>query len=152
MVKKIVSLKKLFQNCDSVYLDTNVLVYFFQDDERYSTIIEEIFDILEAEMTDVYFSSILLTELLVYPFKKGRAETAASWLNYFKIKKNIHIVNLDPKIAVDASFLRAKYDIKAPDSIHMATAMQRKNGLFLTNDNDLKKVQEVKVICIEDFL
>lgn len=152
MVKKIISLEKSFGNCDSVYPDTNIFIYLFQDSEKYSGAVEAIFDFLESKMINVCFSSLLLTELLVFPFKNGLAYTAGNWLNYFKVTENIHVINLDPKIAVDAAFLRAKYNIKTPDSVQLATAMQRKNSLFLTNDRELLKVGEVKMICLEDCL
>lgn len=152
MVKKSVFLKKLFRNSDFVYLDTSILIYFFQEHEKYSKILDKVFDLLERRKIIICFSSLLLTELLVDPFKTGQSDIAKNWLSYFKIAQNLEIIDLNPSIAVDAAFLRAKYNIKTPDCIHLATAMQKNKIVFLTNDNNLKKVEEVKVICIEDLL
>ncbi|MBI5754084.1 PIN domain-containing protein [Candidatus Peregrinibacteria bacterium] len=150
MVKKF-GWKKYFKNCSCVSLDTSILIYLLQDDEKYSDIVDRIFQFFESKKINLSFSSILLAELLVYPFRNGQTDIAKDWLSYFKIEKNLEIVDLNPVIAVDAAYLRAKYNIKTPDSIHLATAMQKENAIFLTNDLDLKKIQEVKVICISNF-
>ena len=151
MVKNITALKKAFKNCAGVHLDTNILIYLFQNNEKYSGLLEEIFNFLDAKKITIYFSTLLLTELLVDPFKRDQSDIAKNWLSYFKVAENLEIVDLSPSIAVDAAYLRAKYNIKTPDSIHLATAMQKQKTIFLTNDADLKKIKETKVVCIEDF-
>lgn len=151
MVKKRASWKRLFKDESVVYLDTSILIYFFQNHEKYSKLLDEMFDFLEFKKLKIYFSSLLLTELLVGPFRAGQSNIAKDWLTYFKINQNLDIIDLTPTIAVDAAFLRAKYNIKTPDSIHLASAMQNQKSLFLTNDNDLKKIKEVNVVCIEDL-
>lgn len=151
MVKKTASWKRLFKDESVAYLDTSILIYFFQNNEKYSKLLDEIFGFLELKKSKICFSSLLLTELLVGPFRAGQSNIAKDWLTYFKINKNLDIVDLTPTIAVDAAFLRAKYNIKTPDSIHLASAMQNQKSIFLTNDSDLKKIKEVNVVCIEDF-
>lgn len=152
MVRKIIIWKNTFRKCENVYLDTSILIYLFQDQQKYSELLEDIFYLLESENINICFSSLLLTELLVDPLKNGQLDIAKNWLSYFKIAQNLEIIDLNPPIAVDAAFLRAKYNIKTPDCIHLATAMQKAKSVFLTNDIDLKKVKEVKVLCIKDFL
>lgn len=152
MVKLKSNWKNLFRDCSFVYLDTSILIYLFQDQKKYAELLEEIFYFLESKKIDICFSSLLLTELLVDPFKKGQSDTVKNWLSYFKVAENLKIIDLNPSIAVDAAFLRAKYNIKTPDCIHLATTMQGKMSVFLTNDNYLKKVKEVEVVCLEDFV
>ena len=41
--------------------------------------------------------------------------------------------------------LRAKYSLKTPDSIHLATAIMTKATAFLTGDKALARVVEVPV-------
>ncbi len=142
---------EIFEKHSHVYLDTNILIYLFQGQEQHSKLLDEIFEFLEKKKIKICFSALLLTELLVDPFKKLQPSIAKDWLYYFKVAKNIEIIDLTPAIAVDAAFLRSKYNFKTPDSIHLATAIQKKNSIFLTNDSDLKKIKELTVVCLEDL-
>ncbi len=145
-------LKKFLKSSDVFFLDTVIFIYLFEHNDKYATFLKEFFSLLELGNKKILFSSLLLTELLAAPFKTGDQNIAKAWLAYFKTAPNIEIIDLNPSIAVDAAFLRSKYNIKTPDSVHLATAMQKSGAVFLTNDKDLKKVKEVKVIIIGDFL
>ena len=54
-------------------------------------------------------------------------------------------------IARKASELRAKYNLRTPDAIQLATCMIGKADAFLTNDARLKVVKDVPIIVINDF-
>jgi predicted nucleic acid-binding protein len=51
-----------------------------------------------------------------------------------------------------SSKLRAKYAIRIPDAIQIAVGIIYGADTFLTNDSDLKKVKDIKVLVLEDFL
>jgi predicted nucleic acid-binding protein len=51
-----------------------------------------------------------------------------------------------------ASDLRAKYGIKTPDAIQIATTIYGGSRSFITNDDLLKKVKEVKVLLLDDLV
>ena len=48
--------------------------------------------------------------------------------------------------------LRAKYAIRTPDAIQIAVGVVYGADTFLTNDLGLKKVSDIKVVILEDFL
>ena len=51
-----------------------------------------------------------------------------------------------------SSKLRAKYLIRTPDAIQMAVGIIYGADAFLTNDSSLKKVNDIRVVILEDFL
>ena len=51
-----------------------------------------------------------------------------------------------------SSKLRAKYAIRTPDAIQIAVGILYGADTFLTNDSDLKKVKDIRVVILEDFL
>ena len=56
-------------------------------------------------------------------------------------------------IAERAGRLRGRYkDIKAIDAIQIASAIDVGADAFLTNDKKLKKVEEIKVLVLKDYL
>jgi predicted nucleic acid-binding protein len=51
-----------------------------------------------------------------------------------------------------ASRLRAKYPIRTPDAIQIAVGILYHASFFLTNDPNLRKVSEIKVLVLDDYL
>ncbi len=47
--------------------------------------------------------------------------------------------------------LRAKYLIRTPDSIQLATGIIHGAKYFITNDIALKKVKEIEIIVLDDY-
>jgi len=48
--------------------------------------------------------------------------------------------------------LRVAYGLKTPDAIHMATALLNGAQAFVTNDAGLKRVNELDVLVLEDYV
>ena len=51
-------------------------------------------------------------------------------------------------ISIQAEEMRAKYNLKTPDCLQIATASECKADYFLINDLHLKIITEIKVIKI----
>ena len=64
---------------------------------------------------------------------------------------NLLIVPVSSAIADKAAELRARYGIRTPDAIQIATALQGGSSIFLTNDRNLKKIHEIEVITLYDI-
>lgn len=59
---------------------------------------------------------------------------------------------IDRDTAFLAAQLRAKYQgIKAMDALQLASAVQNKCDIFLTNDKQLRQVQEIKVLLVDEL-
>ena len=48
--------------------------------------------------------------------------------------------------------LRAKYGIKTPDALQIGVGVLHKASKFLTNDSTLKKVADLDVLVLADFV
>jgi predicted nucleic acid-binding protein len=46
--------------------------------------------------------------------------------------------------------LRARYNLRTPDALQVATALVRRCEAFLTNDARLKRVTEIRVLTLDD--
>ena len=51
-----------------------------------------------------------------------------------------------------AAELRAKYNLKMMDALHVASAVVNRADLFLTNDDGLRRVTEIRVLVLKDYL
>ena len=52
----------------------------------------------------------------------------------------------------DAARLRAESGLKLPDALHAATALRAGCALFITNDADFRRLQELPTVVLDDVL
>ncbi len=61
----------------------------------------------------------------------------------------LSIIPVTDDIAERAAFLRARYNIKTPDALQLATALLTGGKFFLTNDESLSSVEEIHVLILD---
>ena len=61
------------------------------------------------------------------------------------------MVPLDESVSLRAAELRAKYGIKTPDAIQLASVIFKNGDVFITNDNRLDAVEEINVLTLRDI-
>ncbi|PXF57070.1 MAG: hypothetical protein C4B59_15900 [Candidatus Methanogaster sp.] len=54
-------------------------------------------------------------------------------------------------IAEEAARLRARYNVRTPDAIQMATAIRAGASFFLTNDSHLPTIPELRVLVLDEL-
>lgn len=64
---------------------------------------------------------------------------------------NLTIKDVDKDIAIISAKLRAKYKIKTPDAIFIATGIAENADIFITNDTKLKNIEEIKVTLLNQI-
>jgi predicted nucleic acid-binding protein len=126
-------------------LDTSVFIYLFEEHPEYVKRAEHILEKIERGATRAVFSSIGLIEILTGPKKKERHDLAARYRDIITTFPNLTIQGINERIVEHASDLRARYGIRTPDAIHLATAIDFGARTFFTNDRALKKVKEIVV-------
>jgi predicted nucleic acid-binding protein len=54
-------------------------------------------------------------------------------------------------IAEQAASLRARYGLRTPDALQIATALAADCGAFVTNDARLQRVTELRVLVLDEL-
>ncbi len=96
-------------------------------------------------------STITLLEVLVQPYRRGKRDLAEKYREILLYTDNLLTFPVSNGIADKAAKLRAKYRIRTPDAIQVATALHGEASIFLTNDKTLKKIQEIDVVTLFDM-
>lgn len=135
----------------TVALDTSIWIYHIQKDPDYFYITYQLFKQLEKPHSKIVFSVLGLTELLTGPKKLGDEALVNSYLDILSQHDNLAIINVDRIIAEEAAELRARYNLRTPDAIHLATAIVERAEVFITNDTRLKRVKDVKVMTVKEL-
>ena len=65
--------------------------------------------------------------------------------------QSILTIPMNSIVAERAAELRAKYGLKTPDALHVATALETGSQAFLTNDLALKRVTEIQVLVLDEL-
>ena len=64
----------------------------------------------------------------------------------------ISIISLSGAIAEDAAWIWGASGIGLEDAVHLATARASGATAFVTNDRRLRRVNEIEVVLLDDFI
>ena len=130
-------------------LDTNVLIYYIEEHPIFLKKIEPLIDkIVQGKATGIT-SYVTLLELLVKPLREGRLDLVDQYKAI--LTGQLEMVPIDEAVSVKAAQLRAKYGFRTPDAIQLASVIQKKGDVFITNDRGLKNVKEIKILTLEEI-
>ena len=135
-----------------VGLDTAPLIYFIEQNPRYLKIVREFFRAMERGEFKVVTSTLTLTEVLVHPLRKGNIELAQQYQDILLNQDHLTAYSVSPNIAELAAKLRATKNIRTPDAIQIATAIQNSAEFFLTNDRGLRNIQSLKILSLDEIV
>jgi len=135
-----------------IMFDTAPIVYFIEEHKEFGKIADEIFKVIKDDSEYRPFSSVItLIEVLTQPLRKSKMEVVEKYRQFLLNSSNFITYSIDPIIAQKSAELRAQYGIKTPDAIQLA-GIENDGTLFVTNDRDLKKIKEIEVIVLEEYL
>ena len=145
-------MKELLLSHAAAALDTSVFIYHFEDHPRYRDLTGWILRTISQGKCHAVVSELTLLELLVRPLKLERQDVADEYEALLSHFPNLELVPLSRRIVLHAATLRARYGLRTPDALILATAILQGATLVITNDRQWKRVQEIKVACLDDFL
>lgn len=139
-------------NGRKVYLDTHIFIYALEAMEPWANLVEEAFVSLEADECHAVTSSLSLAECLVQPLKLKREDMVQAYRAALSQSPYLHIAPLSNEILIGAARLRATHNLKLPDALHIATALNQGCTVMLTNDAQFRKVPGIECFLLSDFV
>ncbi|MBI2314811.1 type II toxin-antitoxin system VapC family toxin [Candidatus Daviesbacteria bacterium] len=130
-------------------LDTNVFIYFFENNVELGQKAKAIFEGLSQNQLKAVTNITSLAELLSSPKLTGQAVRETKKL--FLSVPNLEIYGLDESIAIKSAEIRREYGFRLLDAIQLATALIAKTQAFITNDHRLKSFKQLKIISLSDL-
>ncbi|MEA3333581.1 MAG: type II toxin-antitoxin system VapC family toxin [Pseudomonadota bacterium] len=135
-----------------VCIDTAPFIYFIEKNPKYVGTLRPLFIEINDGEIDALTSTITLLEVLVLPFKTKNEFLAEKYRDILLNAEGLATFEVCHEVSELSSKLRAKYSIRTPDAIQIAVGVIYGADLFLTNDSALKKVTDLKVLILEDYL
>ncbi|MFB5267565.1 type II toxin-antitoxin system VapC family toxin [Paenibacillus enshidis] len=134
-----------------IALDTNLFIYVFEQHSEFGEKAKAILEQIEDGLVAAVASSVSLTEILVKPIREGNLTLEKQYKLLFSHFPNLTILPIDNMVAERAAYLRGKYNIKTPDALIVATALVANADLFITNDQRLEIVKEIKCVSLSQL-
>jgi len=135
----------------TVFLDTAPLIYFIEGHTAYQPILSKLFDFNDKGGFFFVTSSVTLLEVLVKPLREGQKAIAEQYRDILTTATGLELFDITTAIAEQAAQLRARFNIRTPDAIQLATCVELGADYFLTNYNQLKAVSEISVITVNEL-
>jgi uncharacterized protein len=118
-----------------IYLDSCILIYLLEAEPSKRRTIAQ--TIRQHATAGFYISPLSKLECLVMPTRQGNTSLLE---RYKRLLGSLKMLEITPDIYDEALEFRAFHNLKTPDALHMATALNHNCQEFWTNDLRLSKV------------
>lgn len=135
-----------------VGVDTMLFIYLFEKNQKYFPTVKEFFDLMEKEKIFIVTSIITPIEILSTSSLKNYPEKQQLYLSFFKKMKNLKIKEINWDLVEKVGYFRRKYSLRTPDAIQLVTAIETHAKIFVTNDKRFKKIKEIPVLILDEFV
>jgi predicted nucleic acid-binding protein len=123
-----------------------------EENSRYLHLVDPFFEAVVRGDIDVITSALTLTEVLNYPIKREDIALAQRYSDILLNTEGLTTLPVSTEIAIEAAALRAKYRLKTPDAVQLATAKSSGATTFLTNDNGFGDLPGLRIVALDRLL
>jgi predicted nucleic acid-binding protein len=134
-----------------VGFDTPPFTYFVERHPTYVAMLHRVFQRMNAGLLDGVTSVVTLAEVLAHPKRTGDQQLEEVYKDLLLRGQGLRLLAIDPAIADVAAGLRARYNVRTPDALQIASALVAGCGVFLTNDADLRRVTELRALALNEL-
>lgn len=139
------------KSVSSIAFDTAPIIYFVEANPTYDALVTNVFQRIENEEMTGVTSVISLCEVLVHPIRQRNLNLKERYLDILQNSPHFFTRLINAPIAERAATLRAKYNLRTPDALQIAAAVENGCDAFLCNDKNLKRVMEIKVLILDEL-
>ncbi len=133
-----------------VALDTNIFILAYNKKSPSGEKAQGLLDKILHSGDQIFISVLVFEEFLVKIYKKGLEKNLADYENFLTAGGLITVVDVTRQIARAAAKIRADYpSVRAPDAIHLASAIDSNAKIFYTTDKRLpKKIGKLEIVSL----
>jgi predicted nucleic acid-binding protein len=132
----------------TIGFDTMCLIYFLDGHPQYSEFCGKLFKAIYQEQYIGTTSIITKLELFSSTKLASNSVLKNQYSSFFLRNPNIQVIDVTNDLVEKVSSIQRNYLLKLPDAIQVATAVHSEAKYFISNDQQLKQVNEVKVLNI----
>jgi predicted nucleic acid-binding protein len=119
-----------------VYLDTNILIYWFDKNPEFGAQAAKVIQRIAGGEHVLCSSLFVVGEVSIAPLKNRDEFTLAAFNRFFR-SESVLLLPYPPEAVPIYASLRAHHRVRPLDALHLASAAHADVDLFLTNDASL---------------
>src|SRR4051794_39524770 len=127
-----------------IYCDSVILIYFFDHAGAFNVRATNRLAAMAAARDRIAISDLVRLEYRVKPLKAGDS-TKLTLFNGFCSQPDVRVIPITTPVLERATVIRATYNFKLGDSLHLAAAVEGGCDCFLTNDTRLSRFTDIPV-------
>lgn len=131
--------------------DTSPFIYFVERHPRYVDIMRDLIRRVDTGQLTGVSSVVTLTEVLTLPKRTGQQAIENAYRTILTQSRHFMLLHIDVDIAEHAAALRAQYTLRTPDALQIAAALHGGCQAFVTNDAALKRVTDLRILCLDEL-
>lgn len=132
-----------FKGHHRVLIDTNIWLYHLEGNAEFGAAASELISAVEQGVIEGVVSELTLLELQVRPLRLRRQDIADHYEILLDHFPHLVLAPIIRDILTLAAALRAKYNLKTPDAIVLATGIRHGATLAVSNDQQWQRVAEL---------
>jgi predicted nucleic acid-binding protein len=137
---------------ERIGVDTPIFIYHIEGTTHLAGLAGVALDELAGGAFTGVTSVLTLMEIAVKPLQMGRPDVAEEYEVLLANYPNLVIAALDRPTARRAAELRAGYRLGPADALQVAACLEQGATAFLSNDRELRRITDLQVWMLEDFL
>lgn len=134
-----------------LYIETAPLIYYVETHPAYLARMDAIIEMVENRPIRAFSSVITLAEVLIQPLRMGDKLLEQEYREILVNNGGYRLIPITVRVAESAADLRARYNLRIPDALHVASALRTGCDAFLTNDIGIKRVTELTVLVLDEL-
>ena len=136
-----------------IFVDTAPFIYFYEEHKEFGDISKEIFTFHKNQKQIFVTSALTVMEVLPKPISENDSDLIKKYINAIKNNPLIDLTEINYDIAFKAAELRANYKfLKGIDSLQISNAIESNCDYFITNDERLKNISNIKILSLTDLI
>jgi len=134
-----------------LFLDTAPFIYFFERNPTYIDRVAALFEAVYEAGARVTTSLITYVEIITVPARAGDRRALTRYRDYFVNSELLSLQPMNLTVAEETARSRAKYGLKPPDAIQLATAESCGADYVVTNDRGWANVDKMEIVQVSDL-
>ena len=139
------------QNVTNLYVETAPFIYFTEARAVYADKMRAIFAEVSDGRLEVLTSAVTIPETLMKPLQANDTSLVSRYRTMFYRTKGIRVISVSPSAGDLAADLRARHNLRTPDALHVACAIDTGCDAFLTNDTGIRRVSEIRILILDEL-
>jgi predicted nucleic acid-binding protein len=140
---------ELPEGCD-VALGSDAIIYLVEEHPKYLPVLLPVFQRAAAHSLWVHASEMNLLEVLIGPLKANLSDLADEYRQ--RLRGSFALHPMDYAVVERAADIRAMWNLRTPDAIIAATAIEAGSTHLITNDPPFRRVEGLEVLLIDKFI